>query len=151
MDKKGFCWRSERWLWKTNKRMNFSFPKYPMKIWVLTLLLAPCLWVLGNVVGVISLEVPHGVLESLALFWMVPIFYIMGILMSFPVLGVFLLLYHFLKDRDVSLVLWKSIFTVMGILGIFLTFVYIGGTDQTELALCYSSTLTTLIWTLKRD
>lgn len=131
--------------------MNFSFPMYPIKIWVLTLLLAPCLWVLGNVVGVISLEVPHGVLESLALFWMVPIFYIMGILMSFPVLGVFLLLYHFLKDRDVSLVLWKSIFTITGVAGIFATFAWIGGTIHLELAICYSLTLTTLIWVLKRE
>ena len=131
--------------------MHLSLPMYPMKIWVLTLLVAPVLWILACVVGIISLEVPRVGFEALALFWMVPVFYMMGILMSLPVLGVFLLLYYLLKDRDVSLVVWKSIFTVMGILGIFLTFVYIGGTDQTELALCYSSTLTTLIWTLKRD
>jgi hypothetical protein len=54
-----------------------------MKIWVLTLLVAPVLWILGCVVGIISLEVPRVGFEALAL--------------------------------------------------------------------CYSSTLTTLIWTLKRD
>jgi hypothetical protein len=63
--------------------MHLSLPMYPMKIWVLTLLVAPVLWILGCVVGIISLEVPRVGFEALAL--------------------------------------------------------------------CYSSTLTTLIWTLKRD
>lgn len=116
---------------------------YPWYAWTLTVLIAPIIWILFKVVF-------NGG-SILSWFETLPAFYAMGLICSLPTLGLFMLIYHTLKRKGISDIMLKSLLMIIGIVGIFLTLGYIGGTISMDLALFYSLTMTFFIWIIKMN
>lgn len=114
---------------------------YPFLTWILTILVSPLLWIIY-----------HGVNDGnglRSLFETLPAFIILGLIFSIPTLGIFLIVYNLLKEKIDSDIDLKSILMVIGVIGVFLTFILIGGSISVELAIFYSITLTIFVWVIK--
>ena len=116
---------------------------YPLYAWVLTVLIAPLIWILFKVL------INGGSILS----WIetLPAFYIMGLIYSLPTLGLFMVIYHIFKRKSISDLILKCLLMITGIVGIFLTLRYIGGSISMELAWLYSLSMTFFIWIIKMN
>ena len=117
---------------------------YPLFTWILTILIAPLFLIL---IGIINFGFRNnGFFE---IFEVLPVFFILGGLYSLPTLIVFLINYYFLTQRNVSNLLIRSISMFIVYLCIYLTFLFIGGSESMKLTLVYGITMTILVWIVK--
>ena len=115
---------------------------YPLITWVLTILIAPITLMIFRLItnggGVLSW------VETL------PVFYIMGFIYSIPTLAIFILVFELLKKKSIPDIFLKVLLSIFGVIGIFLTLWYIGGTMSMELAIFYSINMTFFIFYLNK-
>jgi hypothetical protein len=120
---------------------------YPLFTWILTILIAPLFLVFISIINFGFRN--NSILEILEIFEVLPVFFILGGLYSLPTLLVFLINYYFLTQRNVSDLLIRSISMFMVNLCIYLTFLFIGGSESMKLTLVYGITMTILVWIVK--
>ena len=117
---------------------------YPLFTWILTVLIAPIFLVIISIIK-------YGFRNNrfFEIFEVLPVFFILGGLYSLPTLLVFLINYYFLTQRNVSNLLIRSISMFIVYLCIYLTFLFIGGSESMKLTLVYGITMTILVWIVK--
>ena len=117
---------------------------YPLFTWILTVLIAPIFLVIISII-----KYGFRNFRFFEIFEVLPVFFILGGLYSLPTLLVFLINYYFLTQRNVSNLLIRSISMFIVYLCIYLTFLFIGGSESMKLTLVYGITMTILVWIVK--
>ena len=117
---------------------------YPLFTWILTILIAPLFLIF---ISIINFGFRNN--SILEIFEVLSVFFILGGLYSLPTLLVFLINYYFLTQRNVSNLLIRSISMFIVYLCIYLTFLFIGGSESMKLTLVYGITMTILVWIVK--
>ena len=117
---------------------------YPLFTWILTILIAPLFLIF---ISIINFGFRNN--RFFEIFEVLSVFFILGGLYSLPTLLVFLINYYFLTQRNVSNLLIRSISMFIVYLCIYLTFLFIGGSESMKLTLVYGITMTILVWIVK--
>ena len=117
---------------------------YPLFTWILTILIAPLFLIL---ISIINFGFRNN--RFFEIFEVLTVFFILGGLYSLPTLLVFLINYYFLTQRNVSNLLIRSISMFIVNLCIYLTFLFIGGSESIKLTFVYGITMTILVWVVK--
>ena len=103
---------------------------YPLYNWITTIIIGPILFTVYEIL--FKNESISSMLE------MIPLFILMGIIFSIPVLILNILIFNLLSKIITSKIFMKFILTVVGITGVVVTFKIIGGTLSNNLTIYYS-------------
>ena len=116
--------------------------QYPLSVWIFTILLTPIFMVMF--LGFTENVDIVGQLELIPLFW------IMGGLLSSPSLLLFIISNRFIERLSITNVTKKIIFSLIGVTCILMTFKILGGSLATSMTIFYSIMFFTLGLSIKR-
>ena len=125
------------------KTKNQASYLYPYITWILTLIFSPLFFLMVHYI--MNGKFPKDTRAIL------PILYLFGTICSLPTLIFSVVIFHFFYNQKISNLQLKSILHIVFNLGIFLTFLYIGGSGVAfrKLTWTYCITLTIFIWVVK--
>lgn len=115
---------------------------YPIKHWLLTLVIGPVVVALYEVLFSYS----NSILSFLESY---PLFIIFGIFFSLPVLIVYYFLFYLLISKPLSTLTIKSILNLVTIIGIVVTFILLGGSVAPDYSISYSIAVVICSWLAK--
>ncbi|MBP6756428.1 MAG: hypothetical protein KA210_09775 [Bacteroidia bacterium] len=123
---------------KSNRITN----QYPLSVWIFTILLTPIFMVMS--LGFTENVDIVGQLE------LIPVFWIMGGLLSSPSLLLFIISNRFIERLSIINVTKKIIFSLIGVTCIIITFKILGGSLATNMTIFYSIMFFILGLSIKR-
>jgi hypothetical protein len=116
--------------------------QYPLSVWIFTILLTPIFMVMS--LGFTENVDIVGQLE------LIPVFWIMGGLLSSPSLLLFIISNRFIERLSIINVTKKIIFSLIGVTCIIITFKILGGSLATNMTIFYSIMFFILGLSIKR-
>jgi hypothetical protein len=121
---------------------NRTTNQYPLSVWIFTILLTPIFMVMF--LGFTEKVDIVGQLE------LIPVFWIMGGLLSSPSLLIFIISNRFIERFSIINVTKKIIFSLIGVTCIIITFNILGGSLATNMTIFYSIMFFILGLSIKR-
>lgn len=122
---------------------NRATNQYPLSVWIFTILLTPI-----SMIVILGFTEKVNLVEQLEL---IPVFWVMGGLLSSPSLLVFVLSNRFIERFSIPNLTKKLIFSLIGVSCIVITFYILGGSLSLMLAIYYSLVFLILSLSLNRQ
>jgi hypothetical protein len=107
-------------------RISYIHYKYPFKVWLTILCIAPYVGIWLNAIRIRQFENLNELI--FAPFLIIPA----GLIISSPFFAVFTYLYKYLQSKQVSAAISKFIFSILGVVCVYLIFYLIGGKEMLQ-------------------